>query len=278
MNRLSIEKRTAIVACLVEGSSIRSTARITGADKETVMKLGAELGLACAEYQDRVMQNLSCKRVQCDEIWSYCYAKDRNLPCELKGQEGYGSCWTWIALDAETKLVPHWVIGPRDQDTAHKFISGLANRLTNRIQLSTDGFKVYAQAVDAAFGEDIDFAMIHKIYASLNSPIPAEVKYSPGACCGEKVVHVIGEPAREHISTSYVERQNLTLRMNCRRFTRLTNAFSKKMSNHAAAQALYFMHYNFVKPHKTLHQATPAIVAGVTDHIWSLEEVVQLLD
>jgi IS1 family transposase len=247
---------------------------MTGVAKGTVLKLLADLGGACAEYQDRAFRNLKLRRVQCDEIWSFCYAKQKNVPASMKGQPGVGDVWTWTALDADTKLVPTWMIGSRDAGMAHGFIQDLADRLTSRIQLTTDGHKVYIEAVEAAFGSEIDYSMLVKLYGAER---PGEARYSPAKCIGTVRECCSGNPDPAHVSTSYVERQNLTMRMSMRRFTRLTNAFSKKVENLAAAVALHFMWYNFGRIHQTL-RITPAMAAGVTDHVWSLEEVVGLLE
>jgi IS1 family transposase len=275
MNKLNPIKRAQIVAALVEGNSINATVRMTGAAKHTVLKLLADLGKACAAYQDRVFRNLPCKHVQCDEIWSFCYAKEKNVPEELKGQFGFGDVWTWTALCADTKLVPCWLIGGRSAEYASKFISDLAGRLANRVQLTTDGNKAYLEPVWNAFGNDIDYAMLEKIY--MNPPTGAQARYSPGVCCGAKKKRITGNPDRSQVSTSFVERQNLTMRMSMRRFTRLTNGFSKKVQNLEHAVAIHFMHYNFGRIHKTL-RVTPAMEAGITDHVWELEEIVRLLD
>ncbi len=275
MNKLNTVKRTQIVAALVEGNSINATVRMTGAAKHTVLKLLADLGRACAAYQDRTLRDLPCKRIQCDEIWSFCYAKEKNVPEEFKGQFGFGDCWTWTALCADTKLVPCWLIGGRSAEYASKFMSDLAGGLANRVQLTTDGHRAYLEAVWNAFGNDIDYAMLEKIYA--NPPSGAQARYSPGVCCGAKKKKVTGNPERKQVSTSYVERQNLTMRMSMRRFTRLSNGFSKKVENLEHSVALHFMHYNFARIHKTL-RVTPAMEAGVAKHVWELEEIVGLLD
>lgn len=275
MNKLNREKRVQIIRALVEGNSIRATARMCDVAFNTVLKLLPEIGKACADYQDRVFRNLPCKRIQCDEIWSFCYAKEKNLPAELQGKFGFGSVWTWVALDADTKLVPSWLVGDRTAETAAIFIEDLALRLANRVQLSTDGHRAYLNAITGAFGNDIDYATITKLYR--NPPEGDERRYSPGECCGVKKDDVKGYPDAKHISTSYIERQNLTMRMSMRRFTRLTNGFSKKIENHACAVALHYMHYNFCRIHKSL-RVTPAMEAGVTDHVWSIEELAGLLD
>ena len=272
MNKLSIEKRVQVISCLVEGNSIRSTVRITGVAKNTIVKLLAEIGEACSDYQDKVFRNLPCKNIQCDEIWSFCYSKEKNVPQEKKGKFGYGDIWTWTAICADTKLVPSWFIGSRNTEAAITFINDLASRIAHRIQLTTDGHRPYLTAVENAFAGDIDYAMLHKIYES--NP-ESETRYSPAKCNGVEKKTIYGNPNPKNISTSYAERQNLTMRMTMRRFTRLTNAFSKKVENLAHAVSLHFMYYNFCRIHQTL-RVTPAMEAGITDHVWSLEEVIQL--
>ncbi len=275
MNKLSRTERAKVVAALVEGNSVRATCRMTGAAKGTVLKLLADLGKACARYQDEKLRNLPCKRIQCDEVWSFCYAKDKNLPAELQGKLGFGSVWTWTAICADTKLVPAFLIGDRTAMYARKFIDDLATRLSHRIQLTTDSHRPYLNAVDNAFGNDIDYARLDKLYVAPSTP---EVyRYSPGRCCGVKKLSVKGNPDPACISTSFVERQNLTMRMQMRRFTRLTNAFSKKVENLRAAVALHFMWYNFGRVHQTL-RVTPAMQAGISDHVWTVEEIAGLLD
>lgn len=273
MNKLSIQKRAQIISCLVEGVSIRATVRMTGAAKNTVTKLLIDLGNACWEYQDKALRNLSCKRVQVDEIWSFVYAKQRNVPDDLKGQFGYGDVWTWVAICADTKLVPSWFVGSRNAECAQAFIDDLALRLSNRIQLTSDGHKSYLDAVDMGFGGKVDYSQLVKLYGQAPD---AEKRYSPPKCVGAEKHPIIGNPDPKHISTSYSERQNLTMRMHMRRFTRLTNAFSKKVENLAAAISLYYMWYNFARIHMTL-RVTPAMEAGVSDHVWSLEEIAGLL-
>lgn len=273
MNALSAERKAQVVAALVEGCSIRSITRMTGVAKGTIMRLLADLGAACASYQERTMRNLPCQRLQCDEIWSFVYAKEKNVTAEIAAQRTAGDVWTWVAVDADTKLVPCWMLGQRDAATAHEFMQDLAGRLATRVQLTTDGFKAYLTAVDHAFGEDIDYATLVKLYGS--DP-EGQKRYSPAQCIGCKKHPIKGSPDPKHVSTSYVERQNLTMRMSMRRFTRLTNAFSKKVENHAAALALHYMWYNFGRIHQTL-RITPAMAAGITDHVWSLAEVVALL-
>lgn len=274
MNMLNVERRAQVIAALVEGNSIRSVSRMTGVARNTVMSLLVAVGSACAEYQDKALHNLPCQRIQCDEIWQFCYGKDKNLPEDKRDVFGYGSVWTWIALDADTKLICSWMIGNRDAIAARAFMKDLAERLANRVQLTTDGHKAYLQAVDEAFGSDIDYAMLVKLYGA---DLSDEARYSPAACIGTKREFITGTPASKHISTSYVERQNLTMRMCMRRFTRLTNGFSKKLANHVAAVSLHCMYYNFVRIHQTL-RITPAMAAGITDHVWEMADVVRLLD
>jgi IS1 family transposase len=270
MNRLDTACRTAVVKCLIEGMSIRSTVRITGVAKNTVAKLLVELGAACTVYMDGAMRGLSCQRIQADEIWSFVGAKEKNVMPE---NGAYGDVWTWTAIEADTKLVPCWMLGARDASAARDFIEDLAGRLANRIQLTTDGLKVYLNAVDKGFGGEIDYAMLVKVYGI--DP-QGEKRYSPAICTSCEARPVTGNPDPKHINTSYVERQNLTIRMSMRRFTRLTNAFSKKIENHAASVALYFMWYNFGRVHQTL-KTTPAIKAGLTSRTWSVEDMVNLL-
>jgi len=274
MNRLTKDTRVRVVNSLVEGNSIRATVRMTGAAKNTVVKLLIELGRACAEYQDRVLRKLRCKRIQCDEIWSFCYAKEKNVPADKAGRFGFGDVWTWVAIDPDSKLVPSFMVGTRGAQTAQAFMDDLSGRLANRVQLTTDGHRVYLNAVENAFGSDVDYAMLVKLYGN---DVEADTRYSPAECIGCQTVGIVGRPNPEHISTSHVERQNLTMRMKMRRFTRLTNAFSKKVENHVAAIALHYMHYNFSRVHQTL-RVTPAMEAGIADHVWSIEEVVALLD
>ena len=251
---------------------------MTGAAINTVVKLLTELGDACLTYQNEHMRNLPCKRLQCDEIWSFVYAKAKNVPDSKRGEFGYGDVWTWTAIDADTKLVPAWHVGQRTGDDAMIFVKDLALRLSSRVQLTTDGLRAYVEAIDEAFGAEIDYATLQKIYGT--DPA-AEKRYSPAKCIGTETKVVRGNPAAEHINTSYVERANLTMRMSMRRFTRLTNAFSKKLENHMHALALYFMHYNYCRPHKTLskpYATTPAMAAGLTDHVWTMEELIGLLE
>ena len=273
MNRLSAAKRAAVVAALVEGCSIRATVRMTGVAKNTIVKLLVDLGADCAKYQDEHLRNLSCKRIECDEIWSFVYAKQKNVERAKNAPEAAGDVWTWTALDADSKLVPTWLIGTRDLGTAYTFMHDLADRLSNRVQLTTDGHRPYLEAVESAFGEEIDFAQLVKVYGS--DP-EAEKRYSPAKCLGTNVKTITGEPNPKHVSTSYVERQNLTMRMSMKRFARLSNGFSRKLENHSATVALYFMYYNFARIHQTL-RTTPAQAAGVTEKLWDIEDIVGLL-
>jgi IS1 family transposase len=274
MNRLDKAKQNQVVAALVEGCSIRATVRMTGVAKNTIAKLLVELGAACSEYLDKNLVNLNCKRVQVDEIWSFCYAKAKNVTPKIAATNPHaGDVWTWVAIDADTKLIPSWVIGPRDGVTARIFVNDLANRLANRIQLTSDGLNAYLNAVEKAFRGDVDYAQLVKIYGDTSE---GQKRYSPAECLGCEKKEIVGYPDPAHVSTSYVERQNLTMRMQMRRFTRLTNAFSKKIENHTASVAIHLMHYNFVRIHQTL-RVTPAMAAGVTDRLWAIEDLVTLL-
>ena len=275
MNRLSTGKRVQIVSALVEGNSLRATTRMVGVSINTVTKLLVDLGRACADYQGKALRNLPCKRLQADEIWSFCYSKAKNVPADKTGQFGYGDVWTWTAICADTKLIPTWYVGDRGAGSAWEFMQDLAPRLAERVQLTTDGHRVYLEAVDEAFRGNIDYAMLQKIYG--RDEAEPETRYSPAKVNGTKTEVKIGNPDPAHVSTSYAERQNLTMRMSMRRFARLTNAFSKKVENHAHAIAIHFMHYNFARIHKSL-QVSPAMEAKVSDHLWSLEEIIGLLD
>jgi len=274
MNKLSTDKRTQIVAALVEGNSMRAVSRMTGVARNTINSLLVDLGTACSEFQDKTLRGLNCKRVQCDEIWSFVGAKEKNTTAEKK-REGWGDVWTWVSMDADTKLVPCWLVGQRDAGCAYHFMHDLKSRLASRVQLTTDGLKVYLNAVEDAFGCEIDYAMLVKIYG--NTPEGGEVRYSPAVCMGAKKAAITGKPDYKHISTSFMERQNLTMRMSMRRFTRLTNGFSKKVENHEHMLALHYMYYNFGRIHQTL-RVTPAMEAGIADHVWSLDEIISLLD
>ncbi len=277
MNKLSTEKRAQILHCIVEGNSLRATSRLTDTAINTVVNLMIEAGKACTIYQDKAMRNLKCRRLQCDEIWGFVGCKEKNVP-EAQKNQGRGSVWTWTALDAETKLVPCWFIGNRDAGAAYHFMHDLAGRLAHRVQLTTDGLKTYIQAVEDAFGCEIDYAQLEKIYGTQVGPKDnAEIRYSPAQCMGARKAVITGQPDHKHISTSHTERQNLSMRMGMRRFTRLTNAFSKKLQNLEYNVALYFMHYNFCRIHQTL-RVTPAMEAGVSDHAWTMAEVVALID
>jgi IS1 family transposase len=279
MNRLPVPKRVQIVHSFVEGVSLRAISRMVDCSINTVTKLLEDVGAACLDYQDQALRDLPCKRVQCDEVWSFCYAKEKNVPEEKKGTFGYGDVWLWVAMCADTKIVPCWHVGRRDAEAAEEFMLDLAARLRDRVQLTTDGHKAYLEAVEGAFGADVDYAMLVKLYGPAldGTAGTAERKYSPGECTGTRKLTVTGAPETKHVSTSYVERQNLTMRMSMRRLTRLTNGFSKKVENLAHAMSIHYMHYNFVRIHKTL-RVTPAMAAGVTDRLWSMEELVGLAD
>lgn len=274
MNALLLQLKTQIIQLLVEGNSMRSVERIVGCSINTVTKLLCDVGAACAAYQDQAMRNLPCKRIQCDEIWSFVYAKERNVPEDLKGIFGIGDVYTWTAIDADTKLVPSWFVGTRGAESANAFISDLAGRLANRVQLTTDGHKAYLNAVETSFGGDIDYAMLIKMYGE--NPKEDQRKYSFSHYKGSTKGVIAGDPDKKHISTSFVERQNLTMRMHMRRFTRLTNGFSKKVEHHANAISLHFMYYNFAKIHKTL-RVTPAMEAGIANHVWTIEDIARLI-
>lgn len=271
MNRLDTAKRAQILGLLVEGNSLRAASRLADVSINTVTKLLVDVGGACLAYQDEHLRNLTSKRIQVDEIWAFVGAKAANTTAD-KHAEGWGDCWTWTAIDADTKLIPCWLVGPRNAAAARFFMQDLAGRLLNRVQLTSDGFKAYAPAVELAFGKQIDYAILVKIYGAAHE---GPGRYSPAKCIGCDQRGVTGRPDVKHVSTSFVERQNLTMRMNMRRFTRLTNAFSKKVENHAHAVSLHFMYYNFGRIHKTL-RVTPAMQAGVADHVWSLEEIAAL--
>jgi len=281
MNKLNRQERAQIIRCLVEGNSIRSTSRLTGAARNTITSLLVQLGKACATYQDRTLRNLTSTRIECDEIWSFCYAKAKNVPAQHEGEFGYGDVWTWIAIDPDTKLVPSWLVGMRDTPDCHAFIADLGSRLAGRVQITTDGHIPYIEAIEEEFGRDVDYAMLIKQYGVVPSSdgSPTARRYSPNEVTSQETRVIIGNPHGDLISTSYVERNNLTMRMGMRRFTRLTNGFSKKVQNHAAMVSLHFMAYNFAKPHGALgKRTTPAMAAGVADHVWTADEIAALLD
>src|ERR1700678_339323 len=272
MNRLDARTQARVINCLIEGCSIRATVRMTGAAKNTVVKLLTDIGCACAGYHNRTVRGLKVRRLQADEIWCFVGAKAKNVKAEKK-LEGWGDIWTWVGIDADTKLVVSYLVGGRDGGWAKEFMEDCASRITNRVQITTDGHRMYLDAVENAFGADIDYAMLQKIYGA---PTDNETRYSPATCIGCDMKVVSGNPDPKHVSTSFVERQNLTMRMSMRRFTRLTNGFSKKAVNHAHSVALHYMHYNFCRVHQTL-RCTPAMEAGITDHVWNLEELIALL-
>lgn len=272
MNKLPPEKRAQILGMMVEGMSIRAIARLTGASKNTIVKLMRDAGRAFVDYQDGALRGLKCKRLQLDEIWSFVYSKAANTPAELRGEAG--DVWTWTAIDADTKLIASWTLGDRTTDTARVFVADLASRLANRVQITSDGHKAYITAVDEAFGIDVDYAMLEKVYAATHE---GQKRYSPPECVGANKREVVGRPDPAHVSTSYAERMNLNIRMGLRRFTRLTNAFSKKLENHFYALSVYFMHYNFVRIHQTT-RVTPAMAAGVTSKLFELRDLVAIID
>lgn len=280
-NVLSNSDRAAVVAALVEGNSIRATSRMTGVARNTVTKLLVDLAKVCAAYSNEQLVNLPCKRLQIDEIWEFCYAKEKNVPPAKKGVFGYGDVWTFVAIDADTKLVPSWLVGSRDSGSATELMQDLAARLVSRVQITTDGLKAYLSAVEDAFGGDVDFAQLHKIYGP--APQGPETRYSPAECIGCEKRAVTGNPDSKHVSTSYVERQNLTMRMSMRRFTRLTNGHSKKVENHAAAIAVHFAYYNFCRVHMSLGKGsdgkgrTPAMAAGVEARKLEIADLIALL-
>jgi len=274
MNRLSTEERVRVVRCLVDGCSMRATARIVGVARNTINKLLIELGVASSKFQDATLRGLACKRVQVDEAWAFCYCKQKNVTDEIAERQIAGDIWTWAAIDADTKLVPCWTLGKRDAETAEIFVSDLASRLADRVQLTSDGLGAYLTAVLNAFGEAVDYAQLVKVY---EQDYEGQRRYSPPECVTCDKTSIIAEPDPVHISTSYIERQNLTMRMGMRRFTRLTNAFSKSITHHTAAVSLHMMYYNFGRIHQTL-KTTPAVAAGVADHVWSIEELIALLN
>ena len=274
MNKLSADERAKVLQLLCEGMSIRAITRVTGVHKVTVARLMNDAGRAVADYQDAALRGLNAKRVQVDEIWSFTYAKQKNVPAAKAAPEGAGDTWTWTAIDADSKLVMSWMVGGRDGGYAMALMDDLAKRIANRVQLTSDGHKAYLEAVEGAFGGDVDYAQLVKLYGP--TPAPAG-RYSPAECTGIRKTAVEGKPDMKYVSTSYVERQNLTMRMHMRRFTRLTNGFSKKVENHANAVALHFAYYNFVRVHKTLRM-TPAMAAGVTDRLWDMSDLVAIVE
>jgi IS1 family transposase len=273
MNRLSLTKRVQVVSALIEGNSINAIVRMTGVAKHTVLKLLEDMGCACAAYHDRHVRRMRVRRLQCDEIWAFCGAKARNVSLEKKAA-GWGDVWTWTGIDADTKLCVSYLVGGRSAGWANDFMEDCRERIIGRPQITTDAHKPYLKAVEEAFGGDANYAMLHKVYGASSEP---ETRYSPATCIGCVMKTVSGVPDPKHVSTSFVERQNLTMRMSMRRFTRLTNGFSKKIENHGHAVALHFMHFNFVRIHATL-RVTPAMEAGIAGHVWSMEELVSLLD
>jgi len=273
MNRLPIEKRAAILGMLVEGNSLRATSRLADVSINTVTKLLVDLGEACVEYHHKNIRNVRVRRLQCDEIWSFVGAKAKNVRPERRGA-GWGDIWTWVAIDADSNLCVSYLVGGRDGWWAREFMNDCAKRIVGRVQITTDGHRVYLDAVEDAFGMDVDYAQLQKIYGAVEEN---DTRYSPAVCIGCDMKVVSGRPDPQHVSTSFVERQNLSMRMGMRRFTRLTNGFSKKAENHAAMVAIHFMYYNFARIHKTL-RVSPAMAAGLADHLWNLEELAGLLD
>lgn len=277
MNKLPQKTRVTILKCLLDGMSIRGTARVADVSKNTVSKLLIESGKACYAFHDEHVRGVNAARVQCDEIWSFTYAKQKNVKSAKSAPSDAGDTWTWTAIDADSKLAISYLVGGRDGEYAIAFMDDLRSRLANRVQLTTDGHKAYLEAVEGAFGGDVDYAQLIKMYGEPAGK-SGERKYSPAECTGTRKLKVEGSPDRKHVSTSYIERQNLTMRMHMRRFTRLTNGFSKKVENHAYAVALHFMNYNFIRQHKSLNKLTPAMAAGITDHLWEVEDIVKLID
>jgi IS1 family transposase len=279
MNKLPLAKRVQILSMLVEGSSMRSISRVVGVSINTVTKLLVDAGKVCAAYHDEHVRNVKAKRIQVDEIWSFTYAKAKNVQNAKAAPEGAGDTWTWTAIEAETKLIVSWLVGARDSEYALAFIDDLRQRLASRVQLTSDGHKPYLDAVEESFGDDIDYAMLVKLYGSDGDgpPNSAQRKYSPGRCTGIREQRITGSPDPAHVSTSYPERHNLTMRMAMRRFTRLTNAFSKKLESHMHMVALYTVRYNFVRQHKA-HRLSPAMAAGISDRLWSMEDIAELVE
>jgi IS1 family transposase len=274
VNKLTHKQRTQAVNCLIEGCSIRATVRMTGLAKKTVMRLLREVGEVCEAYQDRVLRNLPCRRIQLDELWGFNYCKAKTVTPEIADRvPGAGDVWLWVALDADSKLVAAWRLGDRNAGTAFAFVHDLKNRLRNRVQITSDGHRVYLTAIESAFGSDVDYAMLVKMYGA--DPAESEKRYSPAECIGTQLAVISGRPDPKHISTSFVERQNWSVRTAMRRYTRLSNGFSRKIENHAAAVALNYFAYNFIKIHRTL-RVSPAMAAGVTDHLWSVSDLIDL--
>jgi IS1 family transposase len=273
MNRLDAETRARVISCLIEGCSIRATVRMTGVAKKTVMRVLVEVGEVCADYQDRVFRNLRCKRLQLDEMWSWIYCKEKNRTEEIaRLNPDAGDVWLWVCIDADTKLVPTWTLGQRDLATARNFVDDIALRVKGRVQITTDAFRTYLNVIEDAFGSEIDYAQLHKVY---RAPLENETRYSPAKVISSSMKAVSGNPDPKHVSTSFVERQNWTVRGTMRRYTRLSNGFSRKMENHAAATALNYFSYNFIKIHRSL-RTSPAMASGVTDRLWSVEDLVAL--
>jgi IS1 family transposase len=275
MNKLPLAKRIQILNMLVEGSSLRSISRVVDVSINTVTKLMVDAGHVCDAFHDEKVRGVKASKVQCDEIWSFCAAKEKNVATMKAPVDGAGDVWTWTAIEGSSKLIISWLAGGRDGEYAKAFMDDVASRLATRVQMTTDGHKAYLEAVEGAFGADIDYAQLIKLFGA--TPDSSKGRYSPAECTGIKKVPVEGKPDPKHISTSYVERQNLTMRMSMRRFTRLTNGFSKKLENHCHALALYFVFYNFLRIHKTL-RVTPAMAAGLTDRVWSWEDIIALID
>jgi IS1 family transposase len=273
MNKLDSAKRSQVINCLIEGCSIRSTVRVTGVAKKTVMRVLVEVGEVCAIHQDQVFRNLRCKRLQLDEMWAWIYCKEKNRTEEIaRKNPDAGDVWLWVAVDADTKLVPSWRLGQRDLATAKDFVNDLARRVKGRVQVTTDALRTYVNVIEDAFGTEVDYAQLHKVY---RAPMENETRYSPAKCIGCDMKAVSGKPDFKHVSTSFVERQNWTVRTTMRRYTRLSNGFSRKLENHAAATALNYFAYNFIKIHRTLRMS-PAMAAGVSDRLWDVNDLVAL--